>query len=385
MTSIMVMIPAGEVYDHNNVRWYDYQNVARNLEHYHNIGDAFVYDSSLKLLNFDRLEVLNIVDVTAQEIDRINAEFDYVFLRGSNYLNAEMTWWNCVEILPRIKIPIIALGIGAQARQRGRVELSAETQRVMRIIGDSTPSVGVRGAYTEEVLSEIGVHNVRIVGCPTAFRRNDRDLKITLPSLSSVRDVGFTVRREISEDYARSVGLYLVRQREAIKAIAARFDVELLMQGEIEEKKLLWGSPEQQASTWRELKSHAWMGRWFFDDTIENLWRTKLFYSDVVADFEARVAAKDLVLGFRLHGNLLALANGVPSVYFTYDSRTAEFAETFRIPSYDIYSNVEFALENYWEQSQFDQYNQAWLRNYDAMAAFLNENHVSHLMHPPGA
>ena len=78
MTSIMVMIPAGEVYDHNNVRWYDYQNVASNLEHYHNIGDAFVYDSSLKLLNFDHLEVLNIVDATAQEIDRVNAEFDYV-------------------------------------------------------------------------------------------------------------------------------------------------------------------------------------------------------------------------------------------------------------------------------------------------------------------
>ena len=45
MTAVLVMIPAGEVYDHDCVRWYDYRNVQKSINHYHNIGDAFVYDA----------------------------------------------------------------------------------------------------------------------------------------------------------------------------------------------------------------------------------------------------------------------------------------------------------------------------------------------------
>src|SRR5688572_20239604 len=74
MTAVLVMIPAGEVYDHDCVRWYDYRNVQKSINHYHNIGDAFVYDSSLKLLNYDRLEVLSIENVVAADIDRLRNE-----------------------------------------------------------------------------------------------------------------------------------------------------------------------------------------------------------------------------------------------------------------------------------------------------------------------
>ena len=63
---------------------------------------------------------------------------------------------------------------------------------------------------------------------------------------------------------------------------------------------------------------------------------------------------KELVLGYRLHGNLLGLANRVPSVYFTYDSRTAEFAETLQIPSFDVFSRPRFRLEDYWDQALFE-------------------------------
>ena len=58
MTRILVMIPSGEVYDHDCVRWYKAHDIQRSIDRYHNIGDAFVYDSSLKLLDFDALDVL---------------------------------------------------------------------------------------------------------------------------------------------------------------------------------------------------------------------------------------------------------------------------------------------------------------------------------------
>ena len=229
MPNILVISPSGEVYDHDRIRWYsDFPN---SIDHYHNIGDAFVFDSSLKLLRFDRLDVCDIQKVRPGDIDRYNAEYDYVFLRGSNYIHAEMDWENAEAILPHLRIPIIAFGVGAQAPAKGKLELSPRGQRIWQIIADHSTSLGVRGTYTAEVLWDMGIHNVRIVGCPTAFRNNNPELRIDLPSLDAVRQVGFTVRREVSREYSPDIERYLSRHRDIIKAMAARFDVQLMMQG----------------------------------------------------------------------------------------------------------------------------------------------------------
>ena len=50
MARVLVMIPSGEVYDHDCVRWYNYQDVQKSINHYHNIGDAFVFDSRFLIM-----------------------------------------------------------------------------------------------------------------------------------------------------------------------------------------------------------------------------------------------------------------------------------------------------------------------------------------------
>jgi hypothetical protein len=381
LTNILVISPSGEVYDRDSVRWYRHED--RSINHYHNIGDAFVFDSSLKLLAYDRLDVCDIQTIRPGDADRYNAEYDYVFLRGSNYIHAEMQWENAEAILPKLKIPIIAFGVGAQAPATGKLEISDAGRRIWQIIGEHSTTLGVRGSYTAQVLWDMGVRNVRIVGCPTAFRSKDPEMRIVLPPLESVRNVGFTVRREVSHGYSPDIPRYLSRHRDIIKAMAGRFDVQLMMQGEVEEKKLLWGTPAQKLEGWAALKSNKACAEWFFDPEIERLYDENLFYSDAVADYEALVRQKDLVLGYRLHGNLMALSNRVPSVYFVYDSRTAEFCETFAIPSYDVYSEREFALEEYWEQSRFERFNRAYAMRYRDMCDFLDENGVAHRMRRP--
>ena len=46
MKRVLVISPSGEVYDHDSVRWYSDQGFDTCPDHYHNIGDAFVFDSS---------------------------------------------------------------------------------------------------------------------------------------------------------------------------------------------------------------------------------------------------------------------------------------------------------------------------------------------------
>jgi polysaccharide pyruvyl transferase WcaK-like protein len=380
MARVLVMIPSGEVYDHDCVRWYSYKNIQQHIGTYHNIGDAFVYDSSLKLMNFDKLGVLPIAEPKMDEIGRLREEYDFVFLRGSNYINATMNWRQSVAVLERLRLPVIAFGIGAQAPVKGKLELSEESKKVFRIIADSTTSIGVRGTYSAEVLADIGIRNVRIVGCPTAFRNNDPELAIKLPPLNEVRDVGVTIRREVSPTYAQDIGRYLKVHRDLIKSTSRRFDTILMAQGEVEEKKIVFGTDAQREEAIALLKADPALAESYFDDEVEQLYRNRLFYSDVVADYETVVRGQDLVLGYRLHGNLMALANGTPSIYFTYDSRTAEFAETFQIPSYDVFSDRPFALEDYWVQSLFDRFNRARLNTYREMRTFLNENNVDNKM-----
>ena len=385
MARILVISPSGEVYDHDNVRWYRHADLQSHIEHYHNIGDAFVFDSSLKLLNFEKLDELPINRVDPAMIDRLNAEYDYVFLRGSNYVHAQMNWSKAAEVLRRLKIPVIAFGIGAQAPVSGKLELSEDTKTVLKLISDSTASLGVRGTYSAEVLNDLGIRNVRIIGCPTAFRNNDPNLAIRLLPLDQVKTAGVTLRREVSKTYAQDIKRYLTFHRSLVKAMADRFEVTLMSQGEVEEKKLALGTPEQKAQALAALKENEWANNWYLDEQVTGLYQSRMFYSDVVAEYERLVRGLDLVLGYRLHGNLMALANGTPSIYFTYDSRTVEFADTFKIPSIDVFAGQDFRLEEHWEQARFDRFNTAYGEVYRAMSAFLSENRIDHKMAKPVA
>ena len=349
MTKILVISPSGEVYDHDCVRWYKELGFATHPDHYHNIGDAFVYDSSLKLLHFESIAGANIRDASDADIERYNSEFAFAFLRGSNYLHEEMDWENAPTILNRLRIPIIAIGIGAQAPAKGKLRLTHAARRVLDCIAERSASIGVRGAYTADVLWSLGIRNARIVGCPTIFRNNDPTLRIDLPPLSAIRQVGYTLRREVGHDYAVDIGCYLDLQRDTIIDLSRRFDLHVAAQGEIEEKKILWGAAPMREAAMSQLRMQGWLRG--ADDPMEALYRSRLFYADSVAEFEAFCRCQDLVLGYRLHGNLLSLANRIPSVYFTYDSRTTEFAETFQIPSFNVFGGKPFRLEDYWDQS----------------------------------
>lgn len=381
MTRVLVIIPAGEVYDHDCVRWYRAGDVQRSIDHYHNIGDAFVFDSSLKLFDFDHVAAHDISTFDAQQIERYNAEYDFCFLRGSNYVNASMKWSRTLEVIEGLRIPVLAFGIGAQAPSEGPLVLSEETRRVLHAISERCVTLGVRGSYTAQVLWDIGIKNVRVIGCPTLFRRRDPNMRIDLPPLESVRHVGYTLRREVSRQYSPDIERYLAFQRQSILDMAARFDVTVMAQGELEEKKVVLGTAAQRADALDRLVARGWLGE--ADDPVAELYRTRLFYSDVVADYDAVARRQELVVGFRLHGNLIALANGVPSVYFTYDSRTSEFVETFGIPAHDVYAAKPFRLEDYWDQSRFERFNRTYFERYRDMRLFLEENGIPHRMPAP--
>lgn len=380
MRKILIMISAGEIYDHDCVRWYRAHDIQRWIEHYHNIGDAFVLDSSLKLLDFDIVKAIDIRKMDEDQIKNFNEEYDYCFLRGSNYIQDGINWHHMSEILEKLTIPVIAFGIGAQASSTTEISVSSETRRVMKLISERCCSVGVRGTFSAEVLTDLGVHNVRVIGCPTLFRHKRPELEIPTFDLKAIRKLGYTLRREVSNTYASDIATYLSLQRETILDVAAKYDLTLISQGEIAEKKIALGTQEQKRDAMASLRDSGWMGGDNRMIKLSDIYDRRLFYSDVVADYDQLVRDMDLVLGFRLHGNLIALSNGVPSIYFTYDSRTREFADFLKIPTFNVFSSQKFEIEAYDDPALFEPFNRAYVSGYDNMRAFLNENGIAHRM-----
>lgn len=378
---IVALIPAGEVHDRTAVRAWSAMDPARDVEEHYNAGDMFVYEASLRLLDFDAMEAIPLhSDWDQRTVDRLNAEAEYCFVRGSNYVHHEMKWGNLPALLDKLKIPVIAFGIGAQAASYKDVNVSDDTRRFLKIVSERSKRVGVRGAFSAEVLGKLGVKNVEVVGCPSLMRHNRPKLDIKLGALDAVRRVGFTLTRGLASMYCQDLGKAREMQRAMMVDYAKRFELTVISQGEQPERAYWYRSQADIAQAYAKLVEAKWFSG--PDDPLVDIYTRNLFFGTSPKAYEELSRQMDLVLGFRLHGNIMALANRVPAIYVVYDSRTRELVDYLGIPAYDIMQKEPFALEDYYTQPRFDRFNARYTSAYRRMAEFLDANGVAHLMRP---
>jgi hypothetical protein len=350
-----------------------------SVRSFYNIGDLYVYDSSLRILKHDAVEAMNITEVSDAQIERYNCDFDYVFLRGSNYINPNATWERASEIIERLKIPVVAFGLGVQILKDDDLRLNEGTTRILQQIAARSASIGVRGALSVKVLNAIGVKNVRVIGCPTAFRHLQPTRRIEKKPFDALKRVGFTLRRKTPRSR--------VFQRYVLQYLARRFDLSVICAGEQEEKTILYGArgwirdagPRIRAAA-AALAESGWF--WDEDDPLLETYRRTLFFAETVREYDAKLAEQDLVVGYRLHGNLLALANETPALYLTYDTRTREFVDTFRIPNFDVLRGEDFHFRRFYEAADFAPFERAYAHQYGELRAFLDENRMPHNLAP---
>jgi Polysaccharide pyruvyl transferase len=373
---VAFVLPAGEVSGRDSVRWYGSEDPGKSLFHYHNIGDSFVYDSSLKIIDALSFFIMDVSKYDEGAIANVNENCSAVVLRGSNYFHHRMDWGQAEQIFDNIKVPIICLGIGIQAPDRAALALTAKQLRILMMLGDKANSIGVRGYRTAEELNGFGIKNVDIIGCPTLFRNRIRDNFISNLNFQEIESLAFNIRREVSDAYSHNAGLYTGLQRQILDLFVAAKDVTLMAHGEVEEKIFAQGRTEIYEYVIERLVDQ----NWFRDrsDPLIEIYKSKLFYSDSVANYDAFVKNFPLVTGYRLHGNLMALANGVPSFYFVYDERTLELCETFHIPFFDVRGPNVFSFEMMNEIGSFDAFNAHYPVAYQRMIDFLEKNGLPH-------
>ena len=107
---------------------------------------------------------------------------DIVVMACANQLGPHSNLEQLAITFERTKLPILAIGLGAQAREFGAtVELTAGTRRWLDVVAAhapvKAPNIGVRGEFSREQVERNGQHDRAVVtGCPSNLINPDPSL-----------------------------------------------------------------------------------------------------------------------------------------------------------------------------------------------------------------
>jgi len=355
-----------------------------------NIRDWYLTKIVDRILDYDELILIQ-KNAGDADWDLVNEECDALVLRGGNYIQS--SWFSTfvgLETLNRVKIPIVMFGAGLQMPPGQRPSFEPDEQRALKLIHDSCAFSAVRGPSTAEALSQIGIDNVIVTGCPTLFWARQPTLELKPAGYSRT---GFTFRKTL---YSSQGELNKAQFRAMDQLRRQSGDVTVFLQGEeVALQRYLqvtWGAEFQ--GRMEPVAGHRLLslrrepldadqllhevhtlfdghrGPEMVDWLVENA-----FFSWDVEEMISGYRSVDLMVGCRLHGNLVALANGTPAYYLTYDERTREVVELLQLPNSPVGMldpEIDFAGHD-WGPAQ-----RRYGDCYREMVHFLESNRLQH-------
>lgn len=245
-----------------------------------NNSGNLVYSQGIKdLLSYDFEEGLSAY-WKSEKLGKANV---YSMMAGSNYFNYRDNWYeHLIPVLEHTDMHFTINGLGTQAglgeTPENVIEKMSERQLYFfRLVGERAETIGVRGEFTAECLNKIGIKNVDVVGCPS-FYQYDSEYKI-LPQPDLVN-----VLTNLSASHTK------------VKDLAEKCNASYIAQHKSDSDKAVMFTNFKQ-----------------WNNYIKNSGFTFCF-------------------GTRFHGNMIALRNGVPSLWIVHDMRTKELTEYLKLP-----------------------------------------------------
>jgi Polysaccharide pyruvyl transferase len=260
---------------------------------------------------------------------------DIIVIPCANQLGRHTDYGNMADNLERSGLPIVAIGLGAQADSYDQdVQLTDGTYRWAQVIArsslsSSTSNIYTRGAFTSSQLDKLGIHGSVAGGCPSYFTNQEPGLgkkihkqwsQLPLPRSVSVAagHQAWVKTREIEHQLIGLMmdpmypGQYVVQSMgEMIRVSRGIFD-------DIDPHAL------------KEIHNHT-VPHYSFEEFkawCRNYVRS--FY-DVPAWMDT-LRRHDLTIGSRYHGVALALQAERMGLTVTIDSRTRELCENTGVP-----------------------------------------------------
>lgn len=268
-------------------------------------------------------------------------------------------------------IRITILGLGTQLSEEFDTPkklvnaLPQERINALQSLSEHAKSLGIRGWITAECLDLLGIHNYRVIGCPSFYIYGDNppQFEKTVSAERVCISWGGDWKKEqyLKELFRKNKkhgdALIMQSMEDLPKSL---FEDEPILERHINKRY-----PDLEVNP-RELFQYIKeIGHMFFD---EKSWENFLLDGKFT-----------MAVGCRFHGNMKAWQMGIPTLWITHDSRTRELCEVMKLPSISIEKSADFVTREEFAQDCI--YNAEFYENYHECyrqyKSFLTENDIS--------
>lgn len=312
----------------------------------------------------------------------LKEEVDVAVVRGSTYLHGGFDFEGAIKTLDSINVPVVVVGLGAQNPTKDLTFLDSneKAKEFIQKLAEKSQSISVRGEFTAEVVKRLGAKNVRITGCPSMFYTL-KCPSVTVPELlaSPQRRLGVSLHTGLMKNIfcrapveARELHGQLINFCIRNASGVSLYEQGVGLEFNIADKTLAY--PERIKAA-EEVIGRLNAQRYL---TAEDL-IARMVSVLSIEEWLAKARDQDAMIGFRFHGNMVALLQGSPCLYYVYDSRLEEFCEIYNLPWEDVVSPwkdpVKTILDFDWDKT-----NASIKKCFEEMKAFYSENGVAHVL-----
>ena len=302
---------------------------------------------------YDIYAPTNIEDFSKKHNINIDKFFDRIVIVCANQIPSDPYLHTFHDVLLKTNLPITVLGIGAQSdlnnnelflnkydeKEAPKWNLIVQYRSFFKMLENKGSLIGTRGHFTTNIINKMGItNNLHTIGCPSWYYKGDKlNVKKIKPFSKNLKvSLSFDLYRDnnLQQDFIIKLGLLLpnatfihqgtseidfVHGYTELERDAYKLPTEVLAKYNLKTIK----DPNKQFSS--ILKSIS---------TMYNLKRvrdkSKMFFN--INEWYNFAKQQDVYFGSRIHGCIIHIQAGVPSILICHDSRTLEFAKLFKIP-----------------------------------------------------
>ncbi len=258
--------------------------------------------------------------------EQFNSNFDICVFTCANLLRKGLSADAEADVLGKLKMPIVMLGIGQQNRKDLENALPEGTKRLLGILKEREHHFLTRGFETSGFLKDQGFSSVQPTGCPSVYFMPD-NMRRALKKLPSVQ-VG----------KARTIfSGYLGGNQDAILDANALNPEGSVPQYVVQDEFLHFDMRVEPNAEGRvyDSASGTMIGDVAYPGTerLKSPFEVRTFFD--TNQWRAWASSMDFNFGRRFHGSIIAMQAGVPSLMVAVDDRMREMLGFTGLPAVD--------------------------------------------------
>ncbi|MBY8343098.1 polysaccharide pyruvyl transferase family protein [Streptomyces spinosirectus] len=331
-----------------------------------NSGNLIFSDAAHKILEAPGTEVVaNGMRTDVAAAEQINEEYDAFVVPLANAFRPsfEISLKRLTRLISRLRIPVVVVGIGAQAGlnyNAARLKPMEESVRAfVSAVLDRSASIGVRGEFTEKYLKDLGYRDVEVIGCPSLFMYG-KELAVDKRAPALTADSRIAING--SHSVVQKQGL-----DKLIERTHARYpNLTFVGQNLSDARQLHWRDLSHPNAAVTGIPTHP--DHPMFREDKVRVYVDPVTWIDDLRDY-------DFSFGSRIHGNIAALLAGTPATVLCGDSRTLELCRYFEIPHRRIDKQTPgLDPAQLYEEADFTGLTGNHLERFERFTGFLERN-----------